>query len=73
MKASRKISLIIGVCFAYILIVYVTFNAIAKVQRTEDPKLAKKVVILTFFVDAFIFAGSGYLVYKLKTPTDKTN
>ncbi len=73
MKASRKISLIIGVCFAYILIVYVTFNAIGKVYRTNDPKLAKKVVILTFFVDVFIFTGSGYLVYKLKTPTDKPN
>ena len=73
MKSSRKIPLIIGVCFAYILIVYVTFNAIAKVHRTNDPKLAKKVVILTFFLDVFIFAGSGYLVYKLKTPTDKKN
>ncbi len=71
MKASRKISLIIGVCFAYILMVYVTFNAIARVYRTNDPQLAKRVVILTFFADVFIFAGSGYLVYKLKHPTDK--
>ena len=71
MKASKKIPLIIGVCFAYILIVYITFNAIAKVHRTNNPKLAKRVVILTFFVDEFIFAGSGDLVYKLKAPTDK--
>jgi hypothetical protein len=71
MKTSRKIPLIIGVCFAYILIVYVTFNAIAKVHRTTNPQVAKKVVILTFFLDVFIFAGSGYLVYKLKTPPDK--
>ena len=71
MKASKKISLIIGVCFAYILIVYLTFNAIAKVHRTNDPKLAKRVVILTFLVDVCIFAGSGFLVYKLKNPTDK--
>ena len=63
--------MIIGICFAYILIVYVTFNAIARVYKTNNPALAKKVVILTFFVDICIFAGSGYLVYKLKTPTDK--
>ena len=71
MNAPKKIVLIIGVCFAYILIVYVTFNAIAKVHRTNNPQLAKKVVILTFFADVFIFAGSGYLVYKLKNPTNK--
>jgi uncharacterized membrane protein len=71
MKTSRKIPLIIGVCFAYILIVYITFYAIAKVHRTNDPHLAKRVVILTFFLDVFIFAGSGYLVYKLKTSADK--
>jgi len=71
MKTSKKIPLIICVCFAYILIVYFTFSAIAKVHRTNNPKLAKRVVILTFFLDVFIFAGSGYMVYKLKAPTNK--
>jgi hypothetical protein len=71
MKASKKIPLIIGLCLAYVLVVYITFNAIAKVHRTNDPVLAKKVVILTFFVDLCIFAGSGYLVYKLKASTSK--
>lgn len=48
-----------------------TFNAVAKVYRTNDPALAKKVVIITFFADLCIFAGSGYLVYKLKVPANK--
>ena len=60
-----------GICLAYILIVYLTFNAVARVYRTNNPAFAKKVVILTFFVDLCIFAGSGYLVYRLKVPTDK--
>lgn len=71
MKTSKKIPFIIGLCLAYILVVYITFNAIARVYRTNNPAFAKKVVILTFFVDLCIFAGSGYLVYKLKAPTSK--
>ncbi|KAA0242086.1 MAG: hypothetical protein DYG83_10275 [Candidatus Brocadia sp. AMX2] len=71
MKPSKKIPLIIGLFLAYILIVYVTFYAVARVHRTKNPALAKKVVILTFFMDLCIFAGSGYLVYKLKVPTNK--
>ncbi len=63
--------LITGIGFTYILIVYMTFNAVAKVYRTNDPALAKKVVIITFFADLCIFAGSGYLVYKLKVPANK--
>lgn len=63
--------LLIGICLAYISIVYLTFYAVVKVHKTNDPVLAKKVVILTFFVDVCIFAGSGFLVYKLKFPTDK--
>lgn len=60
-----------GISFAYILMVYITFNAVAKVYRTNNPSFAKKIVILTFFADVCIFAGSGYLVYKLKVPADK--
>jgi hypothetical protein len=71
MKPSKKIPLIIGLCLAYIFVVYITFNAVARVHRTNNPVLAKKVVILTFFIDLCIFAGSGYLVYKLKVPPDK--
>lgn len=71
MKASKKIPLIIGVAFAYILIVYMTFSAIAKVHRTNNPALAKRVVILTFFADVLIFGGSAYMVYKLKAPVEK--
>ena len=71
MKNLKKVCFIIGICFAYTVIVYVTFNAIARVYKTNNPALAKKVVLLTFFLDICIFAGSGYLVYKLKTPTEK--
>ena len=63
--------MVICICLAYISIIYFTFSAIAKVYRTNDPSLAKKVVILTFFVDVCVFAGSGYLVYKMKVPTQK--
>lgn len=71
MKTLKKMLLLIGICLAYISIVYLTFYAVVKVHKTNDPVLAKKVVILTFFVDVCIFAGSGFLVYKLKFPTDK--
>jgi FtsH-binding integral membrane protein len=71
MKTLNKMLLLVGICLAYILIVYLTFYAVAKVHRTNDPVFAKKVVLLTFFVDVCIFAGSGLLVYKLKFPTDK--
>ena len=60
-----------GLFFAYSLIVYLTFHAVAKVYRTHDPLLAKKVVVITFLIDIVIFAGSGYLVYKLKVPPNK--
>ena len=71
MKKFNRILIIIGIIVAYISIVYTTFNAVARVYRTNNPVLAKRVVILTFFVDICIFAGSGYLVYKLKFPTNK--
>ena len=51
--------------------IYLTFHAVAKVHETNNPIFAKKVVILTFFLDLVMFAGSGYLVYKLKVPMDK--
>ncbi len=60
-----------GVIFAYIFIIYFTFYAVANVYRTNNPILAKKVVILVFFVNIFVFAGSWYLVYKLKVSKDK--
>lgn len=51
--------------------IYLTFHAVAKVHGTNDPIFAKKIVILTFFLDVFLFAGSGYLVYKLKFPMNE--
>ena len=71
MKKFNRILIVIGIIVAYISIVYTTFNAVAVVYRTNDPVWAKRVVILTFFVDICTFAGSGYLIYKLKFPTDK--
>lgn len=71
MKALKKIPLFIGILLAYILIIYVTFNAVTKVYKTDNPFYAKKVVISAFFIDLFIFAASGYLIYKLKVPTNK--
>lgn len=71
MKPFKKILLLFGVGAAYTLIIYLTFYAVASVYRTNNPALAKKVVILTFFVNICIFAGSWYLVYKLKAPKDK--
>lgn len=60
-----------GVCLAYILIMYMTFRAVSKVHKISDPRQAKKVVVLTFFTNVCIFAGSGYLIYKIKVPTEK--
>ncbi|MBE7445166.1 MAG: hypothetical protein HS132_07925 [Planctomycetia bacterium] len=71
MKILNKMLLIAGIWLVYISIVYLTFYAVAKVQRTNNPVFAKKVVILTFFVDVCLFAGGGFLVYKLKYPMDK--
>jgi hypothetical protein len=71
MDSFKKTLLIMGVCVASILIIYVTFNAVSRVHRMNDPVRAKKVVILTFFTNAFIFAGGGYLAYRMKVPTKK--
>lgn len=61
----------IGVCIAYILIIYITFSAVSMVHRINDPVRAKKIVLLTFFTNVFLFAGSGYLVYRVKVPAKK--
>lgn len=72
MKTFKKMLLLTGIGLIYIVMTYVTFLAVAKVHSTNDPAVAKKTVILTFFADLFMFAGSGYLIYKLKIPMDKT-
>lgn len=56
---------------AYLAIIYLTFNAVAKVPHTSNPVTAKKIVLLTFFANAGIFAGSWYFVYKLMTLKEK--
>ncbi|GIL20022.1 MAG: hypothetical protein EDM77_00340 [Candidatus Jettenia sp. AMX1] len=71
MKPFKKFILIALLCLAYISIIYFTFNAVSRVYRTNNPIVAKRIVMLTFFVNVCIFAGSGYLVYKLKVPTEK--
>ena len=71
MKIFKKMLLLTTICFTYLFMIYLTFHAVAKVHRTDNPIFAKKVVILTFFLDVFLFAGSGYLVYKLKVPMSK--
>ena len=71
MKTFKRIYLIGGICLAYLAIMYLTFNAVAKVPRTSNPVTAKKIVLLTFFANAGIFAGSCYLIYKLTIPTEK--
>ena len=71
MKPFKKVILILIIGIAYIVIVYFTFKAVAKVYRTNDPALAKKVVILTFFFDALVFGGSWYTIYKFRTSQPK--
>ncbi len=72
MKPFKKMLLLTGIGLIYIVMAYITFLAVVKVHRTNDPSVAKKIVILTFFADLFMFTGSGYLIYKLKIPMDKT-
>ncbi|OOP55355.1 MAG: hypothetical protein AYP45_14975 [Candidatus Brocadia carolinensis] len=71
MTIFKKILLFTALCLLYIFMIYLTFHAVAKVHGTNDPIFAKKIVILTFFLDVFLFAGSGYLVYKLKFPMNE--
>ena len=72
MKTFKKMLLLTGICLIYMVMIYVTFLAVANVHGTNDPAVAKRMVILTFFADLFLFSGSGYLIYKLKIPMDKT-
>ncbi|MCF6147744.1 MAG: hypothetical protein E3K37_03705 [Candidatus Kuenenia sp.] len=62
----KKILFITGICFCYIIIIYLTYCAVAKVHNIHDPAYAKRVVITTFFANLFLFAGSIYLILKLK-------
>ncbi|MCC6325536.1 MAG: hypothetical protein DCC43_05490 [Candidatus Brocadia sp.] len=71
MKTFKKLLLIFGICLTYLVMIAVTYHAVARVYRTNDPASAKKVVLLTFFADLFLFGGSGYLIYKLKIPLDQ--
>lgn len=67
----KKFLLIVGICLLYALIGFITFRVIVKVHNTTDPIVAKKAVILAFFTNLVIFAGSGYFIYKLKIPANK--
>ncbi len=71
MNTLKKMFLIFGIGFAYCSVIYITFYAVARVYSTNDPILAKKVVILAFFVNIIIFIGSWYLFYKLKILKEK--
>jgi len=71
MKNLKKILFIFLIGLAYISIMYFTFSAVARVQRAHDPMQAKRIVVLTFFAIISIFAGSAYLIYKLKVSTEK--
>jgi len=72
MKLIKKVLFITGICFSYIIIIYLTYCAVAKVHNTHDPFYAKKIVITTFFTNVVLFAGSIYLVFKLKgSPKNK--
>ncbi|MGQ3684565.1 MAG: hypothetical protein ACUBOA_06070 [Candidatus Loosdrechtia sp.] len=71
MRNFYKIIGIIALCLVCSSVTYFMFGAVARSYSSQNPQLAKKIVVLTFLVNISMVVGCVYLIYKLKDPAEK--